>query len=409
MSRRVVMNEDPGTRTVWRDAYGKIRGSRRYVDDVPMVEYYDTDRRELIVYDDRRQAINGDVPDNLAFVDMGLTGELNGLLDRKGPNEARRMDAADFRERCVVYGNAVYALHEKRSVDFQPPWFKRPERIAEMLGVPFDLAKKLTDLLGTDRQDKIDRAFGFNASMANRLFHSYTTAEGEGRGGLMSLAGNVEAIAEIVEMLERLNAECNEPVEEEQIETVHGYDVDGWALGYEVLYDATGWYDNDPADDDEKEWDDGLDQTGPSELYGAHRLYTDRDGVDYKLIDEIKSAGIAEIGKIQQRMFAQENAWTGMVYKAEYDWMTPAQKSIVWSFIKAQKTKLAKAGLKQLGRRGREVLGLVRQLGRCPQSRALITAWSVAGEFDMAGDQWIFEQKPSAEAVYAMWAVYRRL
>jgi len=427
----IDVSEHDADRRVWRSAYGKISGDRRYSDDRPMIERYTRTANggELSVWDDNGQSFNPDLPDNVAFIGMGLACRENEMIDRRRydlvdlagqriERSWRPMDAADMTERCVAYGNTLYAIHERRAIDLQPAWFKRFELIAEVLDIPMDLAHRLCRVLtgnASATESSRDRDFTFNQSMMNRLLNGYTTMDGEIRGGLKSLRGDADAISELVDMLEALNADANAAAESERDEYSEYWEsvaepqedafFDGRLIYSVEGEDATG-------DDDSEEWTDGFDEsvTMGTNAFSAHRLYGDgRDGLPYEFIDYIKTADASQIAELQKAMFKSEDPYTGRVYPAKYGFLTGAQKSQMWAFINARKDKMRVTGLRQLDRDGRQVLELVRELGVCGQARALIAAWAEGNDFDVCGVMMHFDRKPSDAAKYAMWGEYRKL
>jgi hypothetical protein len=380
------IGKDSGVRSQWRDAFGQIRSERRYIDDNPVcVRYKHTAAGgELECWDDT-SIHNDDCPDNRALVDMGSNAAENPMLDRRDPGGTRSMNAADMRERCVQYGNRMFALYEKRAIDFQPPWFRNFEKISKLLEIPADLSHRLCRAI---------KALEFNREMARKLFFGHTTIGGEGRTGLISRAGQSDEIAKLVEVLENLNDAAN------KIELDEGASP----LEFDAFYDPRMIY---ALDQDQNE-DDGLDETVISPEFGAFPLSDGTDGVDYALIDEIKGADATKIREIQSRMFPTENRYYGTVRRAEYHWMNSAQKSIVWAFIKDRKARLEHKALRSLSGDAGKVAKLVRELGRTPQARALIACWMNGKPFNMCGVQMSFAQ-PSQEQIAGVWAIYKTL
>ncbi|MDB4304287.1 hypothetical protein N9934_05815, partial [Desulfosarcina sp.] len=267
------------------------------------------------------------------------------------------------------------------------------------LDCEIDLAVKIVQLI---RDLKMDRL------MANRLIHGYSMANGEKRGGLVSLKGQSVELAETVDMLELMNMTAdfkNRGYGQAPNEMDAFFDE---RLIYHMDHNENVLYDGNP-DDEETEWDDGLGESIDSNPYGAFPLSDQKDGLRYEFIDYIKTADVRTIGLIQKMFFRRENAYSGRVYKAELGHLTATQKSMAWGFINDRKAKLAKIGLSKLDRMGRQVLELVLELGKGPQTRALIMAWANGVMFDLAGVELEFENKPSEEEIFAMWAEYRKL
>jgi hypothetical protein len=377
-----------------------------------MVEVYTPSDKggELSIWEDKSQAFE-DLPDNLVFLDHGTRHAENPRLDERieeqivlgkglAINRKRRsMDAADFRERCVVYNNRLYALYEKRAIDFKPAWYLRSEKLAGVLDIPIDLAHRLVELI---------KALELDRKNAHRLIYGYTMANGQARGGLISLKSDPDEIAETIEYLEDLLSDDQDALVE--YEPAPGAIDDFWDERLIYYQEDPDQIDQDWDSLDEIPWDDGLDRIDQdNNPFGAFPLSDGRDGVNYLFIDYIKTADVARLKSIQAMFFPRSNAYTGRVYKAELAHLTGDQRSILWGFINDRKAKLAQIGLKSLDRDGKKVLRLVRDMGKGAQTRGLIMAWSNNRPFDLGGVDLEFSNRPDEMAIFAMWAAYREL
>ena len=93
-----------------------------------MSEFVDTSQR------------NRDIPYTQAFVDQGLEHK----EDRTDPT-INQMNACDFRERCIVRGGRLLALHEKGRIDYQGPHHLRIEVLQDALGCTLEQAARYRD------------------------------------------------------------------------------------------------------------------------------------------------------------------------------------------------------------------------------------------------------------------------
>jgi len=414
----------------WREIDGKWIYRPLYGVPTEMVEFEDKIQRNL------------DLPDNLAYIDMGIESPVNTHLDvnrnnnegvkmlwkkhRRGfeyqvPCHGGSMDDRDFRERCVRYGNQMFFIHQKLPSDMQPMLQLRPEWIQGHLECEFEDACTLSEAW---------RRLGYSKWMINKLvFGKYCDADGTWKMGLRH--SGIEKSRDYAEYFEGLVYDLEEIESMEDELRGHYYDVSQrmidsgeWYAQFSEEVNAAlqmSWIESSVRNEFEEmeiiceeeidEVDGFIDYFGDemmtmrtSDAFGINALFDGNDCIDHELICEIKEASAQEIGKIQQRFFSKMTPY-GM-RKAHYWWMTGSQKERAWKFINARKDELK--DFKLLSEHTKTVLNdIMNEVVSDNMKKAMVASFCNGRRFDLFGEiiNW---RKPAPNEVYAIWAEFEK-
>lgn len=405
-------------------------------------------RTEMEVWDDKRTR-NRDIPDNLAYYDMGIEQRRNTHLDSHkittmtahGPIEQQvnTLNDRHFREQCVIYGNRAHAVYEKASVDLEPPVYLQAEWLMEKLNCQYIDATTVAESL---------KRLGLDKTMALKAIFGYVTSDGEVRDGLQNVGES--GGREYAQYFEQL---CNDvkELDEYELERQFWLDVSNemittgdWTLnqydrlldeGYDLealhYYNYTpspveqlAWVDEQVAnadlsihDQDEPDDDCYVSVFGDHEIeaaqdaFGVFPLQDDSSGLAHDMIVEIKEASVTQVRELQQKMFPQwrHNQWGSRKYPAQFGWMSKAQKDQFWKFMNARKEVLQKSARKALTIHSEEVVALLKTIDYKSQRRALVASYCAGNPFNLYGESIKFDHKPCELETYAIWGIYREL
>ena len=343
---------------------------------------------------DKRQ-LNTDIPDKLHNYDQGHAQRRNDHLDY------RAMDDRDFRERCKVYGNALYALQEKKLVDFELPSYLDHHKVAAHLKCEEDVAVKIVTAF---KELKLDRA------TCVELLENKVHACHEKRKSDCAIAQTFRWSEphELADYLESLSMTIAEPdwsmidhPEEHGGTPMHGWEymidevIDEIRNEHIVIDDET----NQPMVADE------LDNDRISNCFRAHRLYHGNEALSHEFLTAIRCASTQTLLKIQAGFFESKNPYTGKTYPPKYGYLTISQKAQAWVYIKARKKELEKINAKTLSDKGKEVRHWIHQLRDWRMASALIYSAQAGTTFSYPGTKIIFDKPISPADASALWAI----
>ncbi len=388
-----------------------------------------------VVQDESRQPLNVDVPDDLYLFEMGCGNRKNESLDH------RSMDDRDMRERCVVVGNRVYALYEKRKPDLAPRSDLRQEVLANMLSDDIDYCD-------VDTMTRVFRDMRLSRKTVLALIHGYVRPDENGvmakSSGLKSLDADdiAEVAADFEDMRDELaefdipEPETNKPrtLDDERAywldvsrdlfdrgkfvsvlsqirfiedsarrDLIEGYYEDPDHVDEFVIYQNDDYIDAKASYDDEDEaieWDPELEETALSidaNAFGAHPLYDESSCISDDLINEIKSSDWKELSEVKSWLMGSD-AW----------FLNSDQRKIAWGFIKGREDDLIAASLKRPI--AKLVGSYITESGDSKRACAALFAWKSLDRFDTDDQILKFdeEEPPLEDELAAAWTIFRR-
>jgi len=400
---------------------------------VEMVEWEESFVREDMVPDVKQLIDQGRDHRKTPWLDSGTE---DVVVERWGKKVVFKrpyntMNDRMFRESCVVYGNKLYPLYEKRAVDFNSG--TKPEWVAEQMGC--DIVDAMTIVECWSR-------LGVNFLTARKMVKGYWDERaGLWRNGLQEV-GKQQG-KEFALLFEDLVHEMDEVSVEDDIRN-HYHELvgrlvenDDWRLKYhvdapdawdmmefietstylemeedlhiieqdEVLFDENG---------NEMEYlvshlgDEMMVPPSGEDGFGVRPLFDGSEDIDFEMGWEIDHASADEITKLQRKMFRSFNQWTGRWSRAELWYFTDEQKRKFWDRINERKRQIFESAVSSLSDDSKEVLEISRSLMNKNQARALITAYCAGNSFNIGGFEYKWENKPSAEEKFAVWGIFRQ-
>lgn len=401
------------------------------------IEVDDFGRKTPVVEVTQRESIqplNVDVPDDKYLYEMGCGNRKNESLDH------RAMDDRDFRERCIVVGNRVYALYEKRKADLAPRSDLRQEVLMKMLHEDADYAD-------VDTLAHVFRDMRLSRSAVLKLIHGYVRPDEDGviakSDGLKSLedlseiAGEFESMRDELKEFDIPEPETNRDrsIDDEraywldvsrdlfdrghfastldQVRFIEESALRDWEDGYYrdpdhvdefVIYQNEDYVsdrqsDVDPDDENLIEWDPIDEETAmaiDSNAFGAHPLYDESSCISDDLIDEIKMASWLELSEIKSWLMGKD-AW----------YLNSDQRKIAWSFIKGREDRLIAESLRRpIAQMVGSYITETKESGR---ACAMLFSWKNGERFDTDEDVFKFdEEMPLEHELAAAWTIFRR-
>lgn len=408
----------------------RMFGGRR----IEMVEWEESFVREDMVPDVKQLIDQGRDHRKTPWLDSGRDDVVVERWGRKVifSRPYNTMNDRMFRESCVVYGNRLYPVYEKRSVDFNSG--TKPEWVSEQVGCDMVDAMTMTECW---------KRMGIDFMTARKMIKGYYDERAQTwRDGLQNLGRSQGR--NFAEYFENLVHELSEVSEEGDLRD-HFHDVarrmigsDDWRLKYHQdapdAWDMMQFIEESTYLEMEEDMhiieDDEviLNESGDAEMeylvshlgdeislppagedgFGVRPLYDGSEDLDYDLGFEIESADADEILKIQRRMFKSFNQWTGRWSRPKYWWMTDEQKRKFWDRVNARKSKIFEHSMKLLSADSKEVLAIADSMPNRNQARALIAAYCAGNGFNISGVRYEWDNKPGAEEKFAVWGVFRK-
>jgi hypothetical protein len=396
-------------------------------------------RGEEIVQFEQDRIRNVDLPDNRAFIDMGLNISKNPWVDNEGGEAAtagkvRHMDSVDFRERCVPMNGRLYALYLKGKSDFQPPRHLRQEVLFETIPA--------IDRVQADKLTKFFRKTDARKDVVKGLVNGYyNMPEGFKVWNEDELKEQIEEFDIMESVLERIPEEGENNERTLEDERIFYYEVSNKMIekGYCTQFSSVlqqinyieraarqaykNWLrDGEPnldmlatqveveVDDIMNEEEEYIDKKEEPVVnlgeFGAFPLYYEDDGLLTEYINDIKEADVKELRAMQRDMFPTYNEYTGKESRAVLYYLTDMQKSVFWSFIAGRKQELIKQIIKTAPEHILRVVEFILKNGKTTAVRALILAMGRGEAFSI--DDTVFEGKPSDDEYWMMWEAYKQ-
>lgn len=255
---------------------------------------------------------NFDLPDNQAFIVMGLNDPDNVHLNHQTMNDRH------FRECCYQSNGKNYVLYLKTTHDLRKqaagPNYLRPEWVAEQLACSLNFAHQIVDCF---------KKMSFDEKTAI----AWIKETGKGAGWLVARADE----------LLMLEGETDQVT----VRWVNHIAVDSIeAAADDDLY-AQSLIEQDPIGDD-------LDQTQSANPYGSFALAGDGlDSCSHAFIEKIKQADWNELKQIMAGFYSQTSEFTGRTSRPKYFNFSYQMKSHAWTYIKERKAHLKAQFAKQ--------------------------------------------------------------
>jgi hypothetical protein len=337
---------------------------------------------EHFIWDDMSQP-NPDIPDNLAFTDMGLQDRFNTWMDGaydeitlkvgKQEHTVRRkvgaMNDRDFRERCVKHNDRMHALELKGPRDFDPPVHKRIEKIAEWLDCDFidaDMVVQTFDSLELDYKS------------ATRLIFGFTTGKGERKHGLRSLddrgklAGVITWLKGIADELPKLDGNTTD---EWESVSIYRIDEDTNDIVEDPIY--------------------------PANPFKTRTLGHPKDGLRDAFLRLIETADRNELNEIQSMVYPKDGN------RPELWYLSDAQRSQFWEAVIYRRCQLHEEAKQRLDDKGHVTIELMHRMGTGPRTKALIMAYLNGTFFELDGTVMKFDHKQTKETCWVVWREYK--
>jgi len=418
MRKYRALNENSTDVIKWQTRIAESRvDNPNYADYQAVIEWVESGpfRTEHFQYP---ISVNTDIPHDPQLVEMGCNENANPFLSHT-LGDPRTMNEAHFFDLCLKYGSKLLAMFEKRSADFDPMVFNRPEELMEWLECEYHDAHTIAHCL---------KRFEFNKSLARRMIFGHTTSEGVRKPGFKNLGEQnaqtyAEMLSELVEQLPELppNGQNMVSLDTNYYEApAHLEDItdNPWSklsilleeqpdpdvtiyTNLEDPDELPGYIDAFGNEDDVVLGDDGI---------GTFPMWDGTESLDHEYVDRVRRANVDQIWEIQQEMYPQRinGRWQPAINAS----MTPQQKAFAWQFINDRKSQLLELAVDQATEETRQVIEMFKQMDE-RQKKPLVLSYINGRKFNNKGHIIDFllwsEQRPSSSDQFLLWHELRKL
>lgn len=364
---------------------------------------------------------NKDLPDKLHNFVNGQAQRTNEHLDNEIMNDRH------FRECCLQRSGQNQFLYLKGKDQINPPKYRQPEYLKDLLNISFELAQRLSAVFDSSEKDGLDIDFktfikilygntplnldlkkldkpGTVSKMfwpKKRKFQATNKPLGlfANKDATPPRPFNPEWIEKAIIILENLA---------ESLSKVTVKSADFVQFDESTLYSLnTGKSISYNSEDDENE-DTELEE-GAGNPYTTRPLFDGSEALSHNAINEIRFSDLDRLKEIQAKFLPRKNRRTGKTYGREAWYLTSTQVSQAWIYIKARKEELKKPVDFQLSADGKNVLSWIKSLGKSREASALIHAYKDNRTANFFGIKISFSQKAPKVELDFLWSEYSKV